>query len=46
LAEEHDWDGVFLWDHVLYHQADWPLMNSVVIASAMPPGHRVSGWAC
>lgn len=34
-AEEQGWDGVFLWDHVLYHQADWPLMNSVVIASAI-----------
>ncbi|WP_433319559.1 LLM class flavin-dependent oxidoreductase [Micromonospora chersina] len=34
-AEEQGWDGVFLWDHVLYHQADWPLMNSVVVASAI-----------
>ncbi|MEV0726228.1 LLM class flavin-dependent oxidoreductase [Micromonospora purpureochromogenes] len=34
-AEEQGWDGVFLWDHVLYHQADWPLMNSVVVAAAI-----------
>ncbi|WBB67084.1 LLM class flavin-dependent oxidoreductase [Micromonospora sp. WMMD812] len=34
-AEEHGWDGVFLWDHLLYHDPDWPLVNTVVVASAI-----------
>ncbi|MFI6266483.1 LLM class flavin-dependent oxidoreductase [Micromonospora sp. NPDC051006] len=33
-AEEHGWDGVFLWDHLLYHD-DWPVVNPVVVASAI-----------
>src|SRR4051812_16963156 len=34
-AEEHGWDGVFLWDHLLYHDPDWGVVNSVVVASAI-----------
>ncbi|MFC3500645.1 LLM class flavin-dependent oxidoreductase [Micromonospora krabiensis] len=33
-AEERGWDGVFLWDHLLYHD-DWPVVNTVVVASAV-----------
>ncbi|NJP34320.1 LLM class flavin-dependent oxidoreductase [Micromonospora thermarum] len=33
-AGERGWDAVFLWDHVLY-QDDWPVTNSVVVASAI-----------
>ncbi len=34
-AERHGWDGVHLWDHVLYHQPEWPVTSSVVAASAI-----------
>ncbi|WP_211255518.1 LLM class flavin-dependent oxidoreductase [Actinocatenispora sera] len=34
-AEESGWDGVFVWDHVLYHEPDWPVANSVVALSAI-----------
>lgn len=34
-AEERGWDGVFLWDHLLYHEPDWPVVNPVVVASAI-----------
>lgn len=34
-AEERGWDGVFLWDHLLYHDPDWPVVNPVVVASAI-----------
>jgi alkanesulfonate monooxygenase SsuD/methylene tetrahydromethanopterin reductase-like flavin-dependent oxidoreductase (luciferase family) len=34
-AEETGWDGVFLWDHLLYHDPDWPVANPVVVASAI-----------
>jgi alkanesulfonate monooxygenase SsuD/methylene tetrahydromethanopterin reductase-like flavin-dependent oxidoreductase (luciferase family) len=34
-AEDHGWDGVFLWDHVLYHDPQWSVVNPVVVASAM-----------
>jgi alkanesulfonate monooxygenase SsuD/methylene tetrahydromethanopterin reductase-like flavin-dependent oxidoreductase (luciferase family) len=34
-AERHGWDGVYLWDHVLYHEPDWPVASSVVAASAI-----------
>jgi hypothetical protein len=34
-AEEHGWDGVFLWDHVLYHDPGWGVVSSVVVASAI-----------
>ncbi|GAB2572338.1 hypothetical protein Aab01nite_03320 [Paractinoplanes abujensis] len=34
-AERSGWDGVHLWDHLLYHDATWPVTNSVVAASAI-----------
>jgi alkanesulfonate monooxygenase SsuD/methylene tetrahydromethanopterin reductase-like flavin-dependent oxidoreductase (luciferase family) len=29
-AEEAGWAGVFLWDHVLYHQPEWPVVSATV----------------
>ncbi len=34
-AEEHGWDGVFLWDHVLYHDPSWPVANPTVAVAAI-----------
>ncbi|NJC70905.1 LLM class flavin-dependent oxidoreductase [Planosporangium thailandense] len=34
-AEEHGWNGVFIWDHVLYHDPEWGVANPVVVASAI-----------
>jgi alkanesulfonate monooxygenase SsuD/methylene tetrahydromethanopterin reductase-like flavin-dependent oxidoreductase (luciferase family) len=34
-AERHGWDGVFLWDHLLYHDPEWSVVNPVVVASAI-----------
>ncbi|MFG1611438.1 LLM class flavin-dependent oxidoreductase [Nonomuraea wenchangensis] len=34
-AEEHGWDGVFLWDHLLYHDRDWPVVSPTVVLSAI-----------
>jgi len=34
-AEERGWDGVFLWDHVLYHQPSWPVVNPTVALAAI-----------
>jgi alkanesulfonate monooxygenase SsuD/methylene tetrahydromethanopterin reductase-like flavin-dependent oxidoreductase (luciferase family) len=34
-AERHGWDGVHLWDHVLYHEAGWPVASPVVAAAAI-----------
>jgi alkanesulfonate monooxygenase SsuD/methylene tetrahydromethanopterin reductase-like flavin-dependent oxidoreductase (luciferase family) len=34
-AEERGWDGVFLWDHLLYHDPAWHVVNPVVVASAI-----------
>jgi alkanesulfonate monooxygenase SsuD/methylene tetrahydromethanopterin reductase-like flavin-dependent oxidoreductase (luciferase family) len=33
-AEQAGWDGVFFWDHLLYHDADWPTANGTVVAAA------------
>jgi alkanesulfonate monooxygenase SsuD/methylene tetrahydromethanopterin reductase-like flavin-dependent oxidoreductase (luciferase family) len=35
LAEEHGWDGVYLWDHLLFHDPTWPVANPTVVAAAM-----------
>lgn len=35
VAEDRGWDGVFLWDHLLYHDPDWHVVNPVVVASAI-----------
>jgi alkanesulfonate monooxygenase SsuD/methylene tetrahydromethanopterin reductase-like flavin-dependent oxidoreductase (luciferase family) len=34
-AEQHGWDGVQLWDHVLYHEPGWPVTSPVVAAAAI-----------
>jgi alkanesulfonate monooxygenase SsuD/methylene tetrahydromethanopterin reductase-like flavin-dependent oxidoreductase (luciferase family) len=34
-AERHGWDGVHLWDHVLYHDPDWPVTSPFVAAAAI-----------
>src|SRR5215475_5809439 len=34
-AEQNGWDGVHLWDHVLYHQPGWPVASSTVAAAAI-----------
>ncbi len=34
-AEEHGWDGVYVWDHVLYHDPEWPVANPTVVAAAV-----------
>lgn len=34
-AERHGWDGVHLWDHVLYHQPGWPVVSPFVTAAAI-----------
>jgi alkanesulfonate monooxygenase SsuD/methylene tetrahydromethanopterin reductase-like flavin-dependent oxidoreductase (luciferase family) len=35
LAEESGWDGVYLWDHILFHEPDWPVANPTVTAAAV-----------
>jgi hypothetical protein len=35
LADQAGWDGVFLWDHVLYHDPDWPVVDPTVAAAAI-----------
>lgn len=34
-AERYGWDGVHLWDHVLYHEPGWPVTSPTVAASAI-----------
>ncbi|MGP4103353.1 LLM class flavin-dependent oxidoreductase [Nonomuraea sp. KM90] len=34
-AEEHGWDGVYVWDHLLYHDRGWPVANPTVVLSAL-----------
>jgi len=34
-AEGHGWDGVHLWDHLLYHEPEWPVASPIVAASAI-----------
>jgi alkanesulfonate monooxygenase SsuD/methylene tetrahydromethanopterin reductase-like flavin-dependent oxidoreductase (luciferase family) len=34
-AEKAGWDGVYLWDHVLYREPTWPVANPVVVAGAI-----------
>jgi len=35
LAEESGWDGVYLWDHILFHDPAWPVANPIVTAGAI-----------
>ncbi len=37
-AEERGWDGVFLWDHLLYHDQSWPVANPTVTLGAIAAG--------
>jgi alkanesulfonate monooxygenase SsuD/methylene tetrahydromethanopterin reductase-like flavin-dependent oxidoreductase (luciferase family) len=34
-AEEHGWDGFFVWDHQLWHDPEWPVADPVVTISAI-----------
>jgi alkanesulfonate monooxygenase SsuD/methylene tetrahydromethanopterin reductase-like flavin-dependent oxidoreductase (luciferase family) len=34
-AEEAGWDGVFLWDHLLFREPDWPVANSTAVLGAV-----------
>jgi alkanesulfonate monooxygenase SsuD/methylene tetrahydromethanopterin reductase-like flavin-dependent oxidoreductase (luciferase family) len=34
-AEEHGWDGVFVWDHVLYREDGWPVASPTVALTAI-----------
>jgi alkanesulfonate monooxygenase SsuD/methylene tetrahydromethanopterin reductase-like flavin-dependent oxidoreductase (luciferase family) len=34
-AEDAGWDGVYLWDHVLYHDPTWPVANATVALAAI-----------
>jgi alkanesulfonate monooxygenase SsuD/methylene tetrahydromethanopterin reductase-like flavin-dependent oxidoreductase (luciferase family) len=34
-AERHGWHGVHLWDHLLYHEPDWPVASPIVAAAAI-----------
>ena len=34
-AERHGWDGVQLWDHVLFHEPGWPVVSPTVTAAAI-----------
>ena len=34
-AERRGWDGVHLWDHLLFDQRGWPVVSPVVAASAI-----------
>ena len=35
LAEHSGWDGVHLWDHLLYHDPEWPVASPVATAAAV-----------
>ena len=34
-AEEHGWDGFFVWDHQLWHDPAWAVADPVVVISAI-----------
>ena len=34
-AEQHGWDGVHLWDHVLFDEPGWPVASPTVAAAAI-----------
>ena len=42
LAEESGWDGVYLWDHTLFHEPEWPVANPTVTSVGIrTPSHRM-----
>ncbi|MGW0802450.1 LLM class flavin-dependent oxidoreductase [Nonomuraea sp. NPDC002799] len=34
-AEEHGWDAVYVWDHLLYSDREWPVVSPTVVLSAI-----------
>ncbi len=34
-AEEHGWDGFFVWDHLLYHDQRWDVTDPVAVIAAV-----------
>ena len=34
-AEEHGWDGFFVWDHLLYHDQRWDVADPVAVIAAV-----------
>jgi alkanesulfonate monooxygenase SsuD/methylene tetrahydromethanopterin reductase-like flavin-dependent oxidoreductase (luciferase family) len=34
-AEEHGWDGFFVWDHLLYRDPQWDVADPVVVIAAV-----------
>lgn len=34
-AEQHGWDGFFLWDHLLYHDPSWHVADPLVVIAAV-----------
>jgi alkanesulfonate monooxygenase SsuD/methylene tetrahydromethanopterin reductase-like flavin-dependent oxidoreductase (luciferase family) len=34
-AEEHGWDGFFVWDHLLWHDPGWDVADPVVVTAAI-----------
>src|SRR5690348_6612131 len=34
-AEEHGWDGFFVWDHLLYHDQGWDVADPVAVIAAV-----------
>jgi len=34
-AEEHGWDGFFIWDHLLYRDPSWNVADPVVVIAAV-----------
>jgi len=41
-AEEAGWDGLFLWDHILYWQPSWPLVDPwIALSAAAMSTHRI-----
>jgi alkanesulfonate monooxygenase SsuD/methylene tetrahydromethanopterin reductase-like flavin-dependent oxidoreductase (luciferase family) len=34
-AEDHGWDGFFVWDHLLYHDQRWDVADPVAVIAAV-----------
>ena len=34
-AEQHGWDGFFVWDHLLYHDQRWDVADPVAVIAAV-----------
>jgi alkanesulfonate monooxygenase SsuD/methylene tetrahydromethanopterin reductase-like flavin-dependent oxidoreductase (luciferase family) len=44
-AEQRSWDGVFLWDHILWKSPVRAVADAWVALSAIAAGPGTSGWA-